>query len=223
MERIYIMKRFMMLVLSVFIFALMASCDDGSSDSTEKIYTTVRVYAAYDEEAYQADVGVGEDNVDETSLDPPEEEDDHCTDYYYFEDEILVTIYSNAIPNLPMDPSSVKLLSYTVTFIPLEDSPAVPSKHFSHDIEIAPNTSVEIPIRILDQEDKTWFSSHPLNRFDYWDWMCSPTGGVSYEYTVNVEMKIVEVLTGDRETIEINFPLYYFDIGDDCAPSPECW
>jgi len=206
-----IMNRFMMLVLSVFICALIASCSDSSdsNDSSEEIFNTVRAYAAYDTEAYTADVGEGEDTSDPA--------DDNCDGYTYFEDEVSVTVSSIAIENLPMDPSPLKLVSYTVRFVPHEDSPALPSKILYHDIEVKPGSSTTIPIRIIDQEDKTWSSTHPLNHYDYWDWGCD-TGGVSYEYTVEVGLKMVEILTGTTETIDLDFPLYYFDVGDGCNP-----
>jgi hypothetical protein len=211
------MNRFIMLVLSVFICALMASCDgnggvDDGGDSTEKIFNTVRAYAAYDTEAYTADVGEGEEDDEEG--DPGE--DDECDDYYYYEDEVSVTVSSIAINNLPMDPSPLKLVNYTVRFIPLEDSPAIPSKTLYHDIEILPGSSTTIPIRIIDQEDKSWNSSHPLSHWDYCNWRIA-TGDVSWEYTIEVQLRIVEILTGTSETIELDFPLYYFDVADDCG------
>lgn len=205
------MKRFMMLVLSVFIFALMASCSENGGGSTEEIFKSVRAYAAYDTEAYTADVGEGEDS------DNPKVPNEGCDAYFYFEDEVLVTITSTPIANLPMEPSPLKLLSYTVNFIAHEDSPDVPSKTIYHHIEIEPGSSIEIPIRIIDQEDKVWSSPHPLNHFDFCQWRIA-TAGVSYEYTVNVEMRLVEVTTRTHKTLELNFPLYYFDVAED-----ECW
>lgn len=207
------MKRFIMLVLSVFIFALMASCsDDGSShgDSAE-IFTTVRAFATYETEAYTADVGEGEDTDDPAN--------EICDNYSYFEDEVLVTVSTIPISPLPasVEPSSLKVMDYTVRFIAHEDSPDVPSRTFNHDIEIAPGSSTTMSIRLIDQEDKNWFSPHPLNHFDYWNWVLS-TGGVSWEYTVEVQLNMVEVLTGTEETIELHFPLYYFDVAEDCTP-----
>lgn len=204
------MKSFLMLVLSVSIFALLASCDgaDSSNDSTEEIFNTVRAYAAYDTEAYTSDVGEGEDSDDS-------DDDDTCDSYSYFEDEVSVTVSSIAIDNLPMDPSPLKLTSYTVRFIAHEDSPEIPNKTIRHDIEIQPGSSTTIPIRIIDQEDKHWDSSHPLNHSDYFFWACD-TGGISYEYTVDVQMRMVEVLTGTAKTIDLDFPLYYFDVAEEC-------
>jgi len=109
------------------------------------------------------------------------------------------------------DVSSIKLMHYTVEFIPHEDSPDVPDKEISHHFEIKPNTTVDIPIRIIDQEDKFITSTHPLNHNDYMLF-----GDVSYEYTIRVYLKMEEVSSGDKETIVVEFPLYYFDVDDGC-------
>jgi hypothetical protein len=204
------MKRITMLVLSVFIFALMTSCSENSDDTME-IFTTVRAFASFGTEAYTADVGVGTDTDD-----PP---NGICDSYSYFEDEVSVTVTSNVIDHLPesVDPSPIKCLNYTVEFIPHEDSPAVPNKTINHDMVLQPGSSGTIPIRLIDQEDKTWFSTHPLNHFDYWQW-ATTNGGVSYEYTVKVKIKMLEILYGTEKKIEFQFPLYYFDVAEACDP-----
>jgi hypothetical protein len=74
-----------------------------------------------------------------------------------------------------------------------------------------------MPFRIIDQEDKAWSSSHALNHADYWNWVLT-TGGASYEYTVNVKMKIEELTTGATKNVEFDFPLYYMDVADGCTP-----
>ena len=105
-------------------------------------------------------------------------------------------------------------MSYTVEFTAREDdSPDVPSKSLRHQILIDPDSEVEIPVRIIDLEDKEWFSTHPLNHADYFN-----NAAIQYEYTIKVRIKMEEVLSGREETVEVEFPLYYFDIADDeCA------
>jgi hypothetical protein len=170
-------------------------------------FTTVSVFATFEDVAYSSDVAVNEDTSTPT--------DDICDISTYFDDDVEITVTSASLDNLSPDviPSDVKIMSYTVEFTAREDdSPDVPSKAFNHELLIEPNTAVEIPIRVVDIEDKEWNSDHPLNYEDYWN-----NQAIQYEYTIKVRLKIEEVLTGRDETVEVEFPLYYFDIADDCT------
>ena len=204
------MKRNIMSIVSVIVFALIFSCDDNENFGGDtRDFDTVIVYAAYGADAYTADPAVWKDESD-----PP---DDICDVYYCYDDDIFVTVTSEVKASLECDcdASSIKLVRYIVEYIPHEDSPAVPDKQIYHHMEIAPGTTADIPIRIVDQEDKC-APPHPLNYNDYLAWEVA-TGGVSYEYTVRVSMKMEEISSGDQEWIEVEFPLYYFDVAEECT------
>ncbi len=204
------MKRFIMLALSIFLLALLVSCNDDSdsSDSTTTL-KTVRAYASYSTDLYTADVGEGKDT----------DGDDYCDTYSYFEDEVSVTIHSTVKKFLPenVDPSPLMVKDYTVRFIPHEDSPDVPSKTFSHDLIVGPGSSGSMPIRLIDREDKLQSSTHPFNHNDYILWS-NNTGNSAYEYTVKVEINMEELFIAEEESIELTFPLEYEDVGDGCIP-----
>jgi len=56
------MKRNIISIVSVIIFALITSCDDNEDFGGDtRDFDTVTVYAAYGADAYTADVAVGED------------------------------------------------------------------------------------------------------------------------------------------------------------------
>ena len=77
---------------------------------------------------------------------------------------------------------------------------------------IDPDSETDIPIRIIDIEDKWADSAHPLNYTDYFYGTAA-----QYEYTLTVRLKMEEVLTGRKETVKVEFPLYYYDITDECS------
>ncbi len=180
----------------------------GGGGGHSEYFTTVSLYAEYAEGLYDADATVKVDTSDPA--------DDRCDIYTFFADEVPVTITSTSKPNLPEGTTAnpVKILSYTVEYIPLEDSPAVPTKRFSHELTILPDHSAVIPIRVIDQEDKIDPSS-PLYYRDYFD-----SRAAQYEYTVIVKLKAEEVFSGEGQTIEVQFSLYYYDIADECYGMP---
>lgn len=197
---------FFVIISSMFIL----SCGGGDDfDEGTQDFTTVYVYASYDADVYESDAAIW------TDITP---NDGQCDGIVTFEeDDIDITFTSTAYPELPSHDitlSPVKITSYTVEFIPSEDSPPVPTKQIAVDWVINPGTVTQIPVRVIDQEDKI-SRSHPLNYTDYLAFVAA--GGVSYEYTIVVNFNAVEVLSGIDKTIPVQFPLHYSDLADDCT------
>ena len=199
------MKRNIMSVLSVIILMLCASCDDMGGNTEP--FTTVEVFATFEDSPYNSDAVVKEDTSDPA--------DDICDTDTYEDDTVTITVTSTAIESLSEDvvSSDVKIMGYTVEYTAREDdSPDLPSKSFEHEIVVEPDTATEIPVRVVDIEDKAAGSGHPLDYRVYWN-----TGAIQYEYTVSVRFRVEEVSSGRDETVIVDFPLYYFDIADECA------
>jgi hypothetical protein len=201
------MKRNTLLCLICYvILILFASCDDLGGDG--EAFNSVTVFATFEDEPYDADAVKWED--------AEEPKDGVCDTDFYEEDEISLTITSDSIVGQSSDvvPSDVIVISYTVEFTAREDeSPDVPSKTFRHRLVIPPDSEGTIPIRLIDQGDKSVNSLHPLNAFDYY----FVNGGLQYKYTVTVRVKLQELLSGRTQTIKAQLPLYYFDIADECV------
>lgn len=192
-------------LIVVIAFGLIGIVGSGGGGGGHSEYlSTVSLYAEYAEGLYEADVTV--------KVDISDPEDDICDIFTFYADEVPVTITSTSKEDLPegVTANAVKIMSYTVEYIPLEDSPAVPMKQFSHELTILPDHSAVIPIRVIDQEDKIDPSS-PLYYIDYFN-----SSAVQYEYTVIVKLRAEEVLSGEGQTLEVQFSLYYFDIADEC-------
>jgi hypothetical protein len=164
----------------------------GGGGGNSEYLSTVSLYAEYAEGLYDADVTVKVDISDPA--------DKICDIYTFYADEVPVTITSTVKPNLPegVTANPVKIMSYTVEYIAHEDSPAVPTKQFNHELTILPDHSAIIPIRVIDNEDK-------IN-----------SNAASYEYTVIVTLRAEEVLSGKKTNLKVEFSLYYFDIADEC-------
>ncbi|RZB32430.1 MAG: hypothetical protein SRB2_04435 [Desulfobacteraceae bacterium Eth-SRB2] len=176
----------------------------GGGGGNSEYLSTVSLTAQYAEGYYEADVTVKVDTSDPA--------DDICDIYTFFADEVNVTITSTSKEDLPegVTANPVQIMSYTVEYIALEDSPAVPTKQFNYQQTIDPDHSAVIPIRVIDQEDKI-ISSSPLNYIDYFN-----SGAASYEYTVRVTLRAEEVLSGEGTNLKVEFTLYYLDIADEC-------
>ena len=135
------MKRNIMVVLSVIILMLCASCDDMGGNTEP--FTTVEVFATFEESPYNSDTVVKED----TSVPA----DDTCDTSTYEDDTAIVTITSTSIDGLSDDvvASDVKIMSFTVEYTAREDdSPDVPTKSFQHEIVVEPDTATEIGQRV---------------------------------------------------------------------------
>ena len=103
----------------------------GGGGGNSEYLTTVSLYAEYAEGVYEADAVVKVDTDDD---------DEACDSAVFYADDVPVTITSTSKPNLPEGTTAnpVKIMSYTVEYIPLEDSPAVPMKQFNHELTILP-------------------------------------------------------------------------------------
>jgi len=180
----------------------------GGGGGHSEYFTTVSLTAEYAEGLYDADATVKVDTSDPA--------DDKCDIYTFFADEVPVTITSTSKENLPegTTPNPVKIMSYTVQYIAREDSPEVPTKQFNHELTISPDNSAVIWIRVIDQEDKIDRLS-PLYYLDYFY-----SSAAQYEYTVIVKLRAEEVFSGEGQTIEVQFSLYYYDIADECYGMP---
>lgn len=181
----------------------------GGGGGHSEYFTTVSLTAEYAEGLYDADATVKVDTSDPA--------DDQCDIFTFFPDDVLVTITSTSKENLPegVTANPVKIMSYTVEYIAKEeDSPDVPTKKFNHELTIQPDTSAVIPIRVIDQEDKMDILS-PLYFIDYFN-----SSAYQYEYTVIVRLRAEEVFSGEGQTIEVEFSLYYYDIADECYGMP---
>lgn len=201
------MRKKTMSLLPVIILALLVSCDGGGESSTSQTtsFYTVSASASYEEGVYEADDEVMTDTTG----------DGNCDTMTYFADDITITILSTIKDGMPVAASGLNLLRYTVAFVPFENSPAVPSKSRNLSMYIAPGGSTDIPIRIIDQEDKIDLL-HPLNQPDY-DAFVAAGLGVQYEYTVVVTLTLNELSTGITKTVQVDVPVYYYDIDtDDC-------
>lgn len=196
-------------LIVVIAFGLIGIVGSGGGGGGHSEYlTTVSLYAEYAEGLYDADVTVKVDTTDP--------EDKICDIFTFYSDEVPVTITSTSKPDLPegVTANPVKIMSYTVEYIAHEDSPDIPMKQFNHELTILPDHSAVIPIRVIDQEDKM-DSSSPLYYIDYFY-----SSAAQYEYTVIVKLRAEEVLSGEGQTIEVQFSLYYYDIADECYGVP---
>jgi hypothetical protein len=178
----------------------------GGGGGNSEYLSTVSLTAQYAEGYYEADVVVKTDTDD----------DGKCDTNTFFADVVPITITSTVKPNLPagVTANDVQIMSYTVEYIALEDSPAVPTKQFNVQQTLSPGHSIDIPVRVIDQEDKM-ISSSPLNYIDYFN-----SNAVSYEYTVIVTLRAEEVLSGEGTNLKVEFTLYYLDIADECIGYP---
>jgi hypothetical protein len=174
---------------------LMISCGGGGSDSTE-IFDTVSLTASYEGDVYTADAVVWTDTDD----------DGICDSATVFNDDVTVNIKSDQKQN-SNNAFPVIITSYTVTFTPLENSPDVATKTFPQSWKINPGSSVDVPVRVIDQEDKGSKSS-PL----YY----GNLGGDVYDYTMTVRLTGKEQFSGESNIIQVQFPLQYMDVADDC-------
>jgi len=199
------MKRSLLLIYSVAIIALIAACDSGGGGGSER-FSTVEVFASYEEELYTADAELGVDTSD-----PP---NGICDSFPVTDDDVIATVNSTAYSPLPegVDPSAVNILRYTVSYIPQTAfTPDFPAKRINHQFTIpAPgllgSVVVEVPIRIFDVSDKNFIN------FTY--------GTGEFKWSVKVSLKMEEVATGIGETVEFKFPLRYFNALTDTCTYP---
>jgi len=201
------MKRFILaLIIIPFVFAC-GSVSDGKSGSS---FESVRVYVSGSSVkggAYDAD-SVDKDSDDDGTC-------DNTSDNYTFtQDEIIVNVKSEALPNLPSDLelAEVEVYKVTVSFTSNDNaSPKVPTKEYypvSYFIE--PNSTNNIPVRIINKSDKS------DNESDlYYD--NNTLDNNTYNYIVKIKFKAEELLYGGTDSFSYKFPLTYSDLDDGCT------
>ena len=197
------MKRFILaLIIIPFVFAC-GSVSDGKSGSS---FESVRVYvsgSSVEGGAYDAD-SVDKDSNDNGTC-------DNTSDNYTFtQDEIIVNVKSEALPNLPSDLelAEVEVYKVKISYIPNNDEfPPVASKEmYLNQAILEPNSSISIPIRIIEKYDKREIFNDP--NFDL---------SKEYSYTVKLEFSAEELLYGDSDSFSYRFQLRYLDLDDGCT------
>ena len=195
------MKRSLLLIYSVAIIALIAACGSGGGGGSER-FSTVEVFASYDEGVYTADAQVAEDT----------DGDGFCDSFSVTDDDIVATVTSTAYDPLPdgVDPSAVNILWYLVEYIPRSPgTPDLAAKRINQQINIPPapiNGSVaqDVIIRLLDISDKSYlnpiFAASPASEF---------------KYTAKIKLRMEEVSTGIAETVEFKLTIRYFNVATD--------
>jgi hypothetical protein len=200
------MKRSLLLIYAVAIIVLIAACGSGGGGGSER-FSTVEVFASYDEGVYTADAELGEDTSD-----PP---NGICNSFSVTSDDVIATVTSTAFEPLPegVNPSAVNILWYLVEYIPrTPDTPDLAAKRLNQQINIpAPgllgSVAQEVIIRLFDISDKRYLN--PL-------FAVSPA--TEFKYTAKVKLRMEEVATGIAETVEFKFSVRYFNVAtDECA------
>ena len=195
------MKRSLLLIYAVAIIALIAACGSGGGGGSER-FSTVEVFASYDEGVYTADAQVGEDT----------DGDGVCDFFSVTTDDIVATVTSTAFDPLPdgVNPSAVNILWYLVEYIPrTPETPDLAAKRINQQINIpAPgllgSVEQEVPIRLFDISDKNYlnpiFAASPASEF---------------KYTAKIKLRMEEVSTGIAETVEFKLTIRYFNVATD--------
>jgi hypothetical protein len=196
------MKRSILLIFSVAVMAYLAACGSGGGGGSER-FSTVEIFASYEENTYTADAEIGEDT----------DGDGTCDTFSFTTDDTVATVTSIAYDSLPTDlnPCDVNILRYSVVFWPQTgDSPEIPSKIIYHQMNIpAPGGAgnsvvVDIPIRLFDINDKAYLL--PL-------YFASPAA--EFQYSAKVRLTMEEVCTRIQEHVEFWIPVRYFDEATD--------
>ncbi len=194
------MKDKILVTFFVITLVFITSCDNSPEGGNAAGFGTVYVYADFDSDLYAADARTC---TDETA------DDGMCDSCFFVDEDLEITIASTAYETLPegVTASAILIESYLVQFTPREtDSPSLPNKAIQHHIEVQAGSSVTFPLRVFDQEDKSsWWAAYVAS------------GTVAYEYTVTISIQAEEVTTGNSETIQVQFPVDYFDINDECT------
>ena len=195
------MKKNMIYVLIVGFLVFIAACDDSPElgDNSDNIegFTTVYLYSSTDN-YYEADWRVGSDT----------DSDGICNTYSYEPDDVDVTVTSTQWDDLAenMTASSIMIKQAVVTFNHVDSTMDVPpSKTLGMDVEVKAGASTTFPVRIINREDKN-SSSSLLSAED--------------EYTVQITLTGVEMMTGVDQNITCQFTLLYTDLANSCTAAP---
>ncbi len=194
-----------MVFVAVVVIALIAACESGGGGGSER-FSTVEIFAAYDEETYEADAQERADT----------DGDGTCDVAFTFADNVTATVNSTAYDSLPdnVEPCDVNILRYTLEYFPQTGAAvSVRQRTIQHSINIpAPAGSgsiveKEIPIEIFTNNDKqqiinpAYFSS----------------GEAEFPYNIKVTMTMEEVCTRIQEKVQFWIPVRYFDQATDAC------
>ena len=194
------MNRSILLIYAVAIITLFAACGSGGGGGSER-FSTVEVFASYEDGVYTADAELGEDTSDPA--------DGVCDSFSVTSDDVIATVYSTSYDPLPegVEPSNVNILRYTVEYIPQTPStPDLSAKRINQQTTILPDSVTEVPIRLFDVSDK-----RHINR---------KYGTGEFKWTVRVSLRIEEVSTGIAETVTFKFSVRYFNVATDTCTYP---
>ncbi|HCW92872.1 MAG TPA: hypothetical protein DHM44_04245 [Flexistipes sinusarabici] len=201
------MKRFILaLIIILFVYAC-GSVSDGESGSS---FESVRLFVSgsnIEGGVYKADSVVQAYDNGTCAND--------SDNYTYTTDEVTVNVKSEALPNLPSDLelAEVEVYNIIVSFIPNDDiSPEVPTKEYSKIYSIQPNSTMSIPVIIIDESDKSDSGSDW-----YYQKLDNDTKTESYNYIVNIKFKAEERWYGGTDSFSYKFNLTYSDLDDDCT------
>lgn len=192
------MKRSILLIFSVAVIAYLAACGSGGGGGSET-FSTVEIFASYDDAPYTADAVTGEDTTGDT----------FCDTFTFETDTVVANVTSTAYDTLPtdVDPCDVNILRYSIVFYPQTGaSPEIPSKIIHHQMSIATprgagNSAVTgIPLRLFDILDKQYL--FPL-------YLAS--GGIPFQYSAKVRLTMEEVCSHIQEHVEFWIPVRYFN------------
>jgi hypothetical protein len=197
------MKRSLLLISAVAVIALIAACGSGGGGGSER-FSTVEVFASYDEGVYTADAEVAEDT----------DGDGFCDSFSVTDDDIVATVTSTAYDPLPdgVNPSAVNILWYLVEYIPrTPDTADLAAKRINQQTTIpAPgllgSVAQDVLIRLFDISDKRYLN--PL-------FAASPA--TEFKYTAKIKMRLEEVSTGIAETVEFKMTIRYFNVATDAC------
>jgi hypothetical protein len=195
------MRNSIFLIYSATIIVLIAACGSGGGGGSER-FSTVEVFASYDDGVYTADAQVAEDT----------DGDGVCDFFSVTDDDIIATVTSTAYDPLPegVEPSAVNILWYLVEYIPRSpDTPDLAGKRINQQMNIPPppangSVAADVPIRIFDISDKNYlnpiFAASPASEF---------------KYTAKIKLRMEEVSTGIAETVEFKITIRYFNVATD--------
>jgi hypothetical protein len=199
------MRRRIIFIVSVAVvgIALIAACQSGGGGGSER-FSTVEIFASYDEGTYEADA---QERADVDG-------DGFCDVAFTFADTVTATVTSTAYDPLPgdLDPCNVNILRYKLEYFP-QTGAAVPvrPRTINHSISIpapaSPGSVVEkeIPIEIFTNNDK----QNDINPVYF------ASGEAEFPYNIKVTLTMEEVCTRIQEKVQFWIPVRYFDIATD--------
>jgi len=194
------MKFLKIILLLLIIFSLFGCGDELGGDVGT--LSTVMVSAKVSPVEYKSDVADWQDK-----------DGDGICEYNYLvndDDPVTVTVSVDPLPNLPegVEPSEVVIDRVKISYTPADsDTSALQEKFISLGQNIAAGESIDIPIIIINTQQK---GTQPL---------VSLIGNISleYRYYVTISLHVIEVRTGDTEEVKTRLTVNVGDYYDDCT------